>query len=188
LARDTAQAFQTELAATLAGRSDADTKYLFLGILQKHLPAGTQVVLVGGSLVELYTLGATTSMDLDLIGDRRVVWRFLKAAGFEEDGRYLVHPDWPLLLEMPGHDLRPSESTVTVEYEGYRFQAVTLEDCIVDRLLAAKFWRSRPDWEQAIILAEAGQGRIDWPALLGKADQNQAEDVAEELRRLVAGP
>lgn len=159
-----------------------------MGILNKHLPAGQRAVLVGGSLVEFYTAGAYTTGDVDLVGPRDVIRRVLREAGFIESGRYFVREDVELVVEVPGPTLRKSETIAEIEFEGYRIPAVTLEDALVDRLLAAKYWRSPTDWEQAALLYGAHRDRIDEGQLLSKAKANEVEDKVRELKSLFKTP
>ncbi|MGQ0536206.1 MAG: hypothetical protein ACT4PT_09050 [Methanobacteriota archaeon] len=149
--------------------------------MNKHLPGGTRAVLVGGALVEFYTAGAYTTGDLDLIGDRDAAATLLLAAGFRADRRYFVHDRYELAVELPKDRLRKTETVVELDFEGYRIPAVTVEDAIVDRLLAAKFWKSQTDWEQAILLYAAHRTRLDRDALAKKAAPNEVGDILTEL-------
>ncbi len=175
-------AFRNELRRVLPGRSESDQKFLLLGILTKHLEGIDRPVLVGGSLVELYTMGAVASADMDLVGDHRSVAKLLLAAGFQLRGRYFEGVEFPVLVEVPGHSLRPTESVEPILFEGYTLYAVSLEDSIVDRLLAAKFWRSTTDWERAVLLAATHAKAIKWPELMKRAAANDVADVAADLR------
>lgn len=154
-----------------------------VGILNKHLPAGQRAVLVGGSLVEFYTTGAYTTGDVDLVGDRDPIGALLTAAGFERDGRYYVHDDLGLVCEVPSRSLRPTETIVDVEVEGYTVPMVSVEDAIVDRLLAAEHWRSPTDWEQAVLLYHTHKDRLNPTELRQRAEAN---DVAGTLADLEA--
>lgn len=184
---DRATSFRNELRRILPGRSERDQKYLFLGILTKHLAGVSRPILVGGSLVEFYTMGAIASADLDLVGERNDVKALLATAGFKERGRYFESLEFPLLVEVPGHSLRDTESVEPLRFEEYMFYAVSVEDAIVDRLLAAKFWQSRSDWERALLLVRAQAANIKWDILDDRARRNDVADVAAEARRIAAG-
>jgi hypothetical protein len=66
---------------------------------------GIDVVLSGGMSVAIYTANKYTSRDLDLVqtffGRRPVIKAEMEAIGFQEQGRYFVHPDTALLVEFP---------------------------------------------------------------------------------------
>lgn len=178
---DAGHRLRSELVSKLRGRSDSDAKILFVGILNHHLPRGQRAILVGGALVQFYTAGAYVTGDIDLMGNRKAIGEALKAAGFVEEGRYFSHPDLHLVVEVPGDSLRGGEHVVEIEFEGYRIPSVRLEDAIVDRLLAAKYWKSATDWEQALLLYATHAGRVDSKILAARAEEERVEDVLEQL-------
>lgn len=175
--------FADELVRLLGERSPADRRILFVGLLNKHLPGGQRAVLVGGALVEFYTSGLYTTGDVDLIGNWNAIEDVMRQAGFGKEGRHLYREDLGLVVEIPKDSLRRTETVVLHEVEGLPVYAVTVEDAIVDRLLAAKFWKSTTDWEQAILLYAAHRARVDPAVLEQKAAAN---DVPDTLRRLVS--
>lgn len=175
-----------ELEERLAGRSAPDRRALFVGILNKHLPTGVRAVLVGGALVEFYTRGLYVTGDVGLVSDKEPVRQVLRGAGFEEQGRYLFRDDLGIVAEVPSRWSRPTEVVVEAKFEGYAIPMVTVEDAIVDRLLAAQYWRSSTDWEQAILLFGAQRASIDLVTLREKAKRNQVREILEEL--LAAAP
>lgn len=174
-------AIRQELEAKLKGRSAPERRILFVGILNKYLKPSTRAVLVGGALVEFYTRGAYVTGDVDLIGEKDAVRRLLAPAGFQEEGRYFFRDDLGIVAEVPSSTRRASETVVESEFEGYRVPMVSVEDAIVDRLLAAKYWRSPTDWEQSILLFRAQRNAIDADVLRKKARVNEVEDKVDEL-------
>jgi predicted nucleotidyltransferase len=177
------KAFAGELGRTVRERSVQDRRMLFVGILNRYMPEGREAVLVGGALVEFYTKGGYVTGDVDLVGDRDSILPLLTAAGFERQARVFIQEDLGLVVDIADDTLRRGESVEHIEFEGYRVPAVTLEDAIVDRLLAAKLWKSTTDWEQAILLFTAHRETIDRAVLRGKARANEVEDF---LRKLIA--
>ncbi|HUR68832.1 MAG TPA: hypothetical protein VM370_06255 [Candidatus Thermoplasmatota archaeon] len=155
---------------------------LFVGELRKWV-SGAPCVLVGGSLVEFFTGGQYVSGDIDLIGDRDAIGKALVSAGFEREGRHFTRDDLHLFVEVPKADLRAGERTTIIEFEDRPVEVVSLEDLIVDRLLAAKFWASRTDREQAILLLAAHADRLDRARLKARA---RVENVEDELASLAA--
>ena len=177
-------AFGRELKIVLRGRPGDERKLLFVGILNKYLPeGGREAVLVGGALVEFYTSGGYVTGDIDVIGDRDAIVPLLEATGFAKSARTWWNTDLELVVDIAGRDLRRTEHVVRVEFAGYSIPTVSLEDLIVDRLLAATYWKSRTDWEQAMLLLRAHRNRVNSAALERKAGQN---DVAEPLRNLIS--
>lgn len=178
--------FPSDLRAALAGRLPEEQKFLLVGVLNEHLPGAAQAVLVGGSLVELYTMGAITSLDVDLVGDRRTVKALLESAGFEEGPLSMWrHPDWDVLVNLVGAGLGPGERVERVEFEGRVVPAVSLEDCLLGRLNGLQHWRDPTDLERAATLARVHRGRIDWDLVEARARRENTLDALETVRALL---
>lgn len=180
------ESFAAELARSLADCPIEERKMVFVGVLNRHLPRRREAILVGGSLVEFYTSRAYVSGDVDLIGDRDAILELLTAARFERTGRVFVQEELALVADVVGSTLRPWERVRHFEIRGYRVPAVTPEDAIVDRLLADKFWDSRTDWEQAVLLLGALEGRLDMAVLEENARANNVADRLSDIISQVA--
>lgn len=119
-------------------------------------------ILVGGAAVELYTTGAYTTGDLDLVGHvPQVVTRQLESAGFERHGRHWIHEPAQVFVEFPGSALDPEEVASWVLLAGRRIRVISVEDLLVDRLGAWEYWRSSVDGANAYLLWWAQAARID---------------------------
>ena len=177
--------FAQRLEAALRGRPRDERKMLFVGVLNKELPEGREAVLVGGALVEFYTSGGYVTGDLDIIGDRDAIIPLLESAGFSKSGRTWWNTDLELVVDIAGRDLRRTETIVRVVFEGFTIPTVSLEDLIVDRLLAATYWKSATDWEQAVLLLRAHRSRVNMTALKQKAAANDVRDALKELTKVV---
>ena len=119
-------------------------------------------VLVGGAAVELYTGGAYTTGDIDLVGPMTPsVERGLQAAGFERHGRHWIHEEAQVFVEIPGSALAAGELAVWAEMEGQRIRVIAAEDLLVDRLGAWEYWRSSVDGVNAFLVWKAVEDRID---------------------------
>lgn len=178
--------FAAELREALEGRPEDERKVLLVGVLNRYVR--TRALLVGGALVEFYTAGAYRTGDVDVLTDREEVKPLLLGAGFRREGRVFVNEEIGLVVDPLSKPPRPTETVVVLKVRGYDIPAVSPEDAIVDRLLAAKFWSSRTDWEQAVLLIEAQRRRLDKRQLRRKAKANQVEDALDDLlRRLRPG-
>ncbi len=180
-----AASFVRELEGALRGRPRDERKLVFVGVLNKHLPEGREAVLVGGALVEFYTSGSYVTGDLDIVGDRDGITPLLESAGFTKSARTWWNTDLELVVDIVRRDLRKTEDVVRVEFAGFTIPTVSLEDLIVDRLRAAKYWKSRTDWEQAILLLRAHVSRADASALKRKARWNDVGDWLKHLSRAI---
>jgi len=172
-----------------AAKSSAERILYFAGVLSKALgsPEGP-VVVVGGSAIEVYTVGAYTSGDIDLVTPRQKAARVLESWGFHTEGRTWFHPKWKLDVDLVGSDYTGSPSRireVETPYGPVRLAAV--EDLIIKRLAEAKHWQGRRQeaFEQAALLASELAGDLDDQYLDFRAKQEDVIDILADLRALV---
>lgn len=119
-------------------------------------------VLVGGAAVELYTNGAYTTGDVDLVGSvTPAVARALKESGFERHGRHWIHERAQVFIEFPGSALDPDEEASWLDFEGHRVRIISVEDLLVDRLGSWEYWQSSVDGVNAFLLWRAQRERMD---------------------------
>jgi hypothetical protein len=119
-------------------------------------------VLVGGAAVELYTRGAYTTGDIDLVGSvTSSVARALKKAGFERRGRHWIHEPAQVFVEFPGTALEPHEKHSWFEVANHRIRIISAEDLLVDRLGSWEYWQSSVDGVNALLLWRAQKENMD---------------------------
>lgn len=129
--------------------------------LQRLYPAAP-LVLVGGAAVELYTEGAYTTGDIDLVGVvTPPVQGALEAAGFTRHGRHWIHEETQTFVEFPGDSLGSHEQADWFEVRRRRIRIVSIEDLLVDRLGAWEYWPSSVDGMNAWELWRAHRDRLD---------------------------
>ena len=122
---------------------------------------GIEVVLSGGSCVQIYSDGAYTSYDLDMINRYNEPWKKIQSVmlslGFREEGKYFTHPDTHYFIEFPSGPLGVGDAPVThiheltTPYGTLRLLSPT--DCIKDRLAAYYHWNDTQSLIQAIQVA-----------------------------------
>ena len=144
-----------------------EEKFEFLAELSSLFPDNKKPILVGGSAVELYTRGMAKSIDLDLIADRTVIAPLLLKQGFKQEGRHFYKGR--IDIEIPSDIFK--ERSVIVKYRGKKIRIVSVEDLIIDRLCACKFWDSVYDCEQAQMLIRAYKDKLDKQYLNERARQ-----------------
>lgn len=177
------KAFADELEKALAKCPPGQRKFVFVGVLNQHLPRHRRAVLVGGAAVELYTDGAYRTGDVDLIGDHESILPLLEVARFHRVDRLFMREDLELAVDIVGLGQRRGETNVELDIHGYKVLTVSVEDAIVDRLLAAEYWKSATDWEQAVLLYEAHKDTLDRMVL---EDRARANDVERTLMDMIA--
>ncbi len=150
-----------------------EEKFDFLAELSSLFPDNKKPILVGGSAVELYTRGLAKSIDMDIIADRSVIAPLLIKQGFKQEGRHFYKGR--IDIEIPSDIFQGGRSTI-VKYRGKKIRIISVEDLIIDRLNACKFWDSVYDCEQARMLIRAYKNRLDRPYLNERARQESLPD------------
>lgn len=153
---------------------------LFLGILTEAIKSeGIKPVLVGGRALEFYTLGGYATKDIDIILNGRTrAGIALKEMGFQKNPgeRHWYHEELDIALEIPGDYLAGSiEKLTVVEIGGMECYIIGVEDLIVDRLAAAKFWGVETDLQWAAKILALNIYDID-ADYLGEAAQKAGVD------------
>ena len=152
---------------------------LLLGYVTDRLERMSgSVYLVGGQAVETYTAGQFTTGDIDITTtDRKTTEEILVRMGFKREGMVWLNELLGLAVHIVGAFPTRSEKVRTVHVGPYTVKIVGVEDLIVDRLAAAKFWKSRRDAEQARVLFDGFRKQIDMQYLRKRASEEKVEDV-----------
>jgi hypothetical protein len=121
------------------------------------------MVLVGGSVVSIYSKGRYRSGDLDFVSlsyMENKVPKLLNDLGFKKDGRVYSNKKCPHLcidLVSPplaignDYEIKPNE----VNYKGKVLKILTPTDCIKDRLASYIYFEARECLDQALLVAQA---------------------------------
>jgi len=137
-------------------------KYVALHLAKE----GIESILVGGSVVSVYTRGIYRSGDLDMVCASYSVRNedlipIMKKIGFQKRkaGRHFEHPECRhLFVEflsppvMISNDYRIEPSQIEIEKKIIKILSPT--DCIKDRLASFIYFKSRDCLEQALLVAE----------------------------------
>jgi hypothetical protein len=145
----------------------AKRRALFVAALSKEMEsrgAGRPIV-VGGEALELYTQGSYTTGDIDLKARRDTLISVLTGLGFVRVSRVWVQKEWDIWVDWAGAALdegkeaerRAVEVMVSRKPE-LTVRVLSLEDLIVDRLAAAKYWNDMESARWAKVLIEMGRG------------------------------
>lgn len=159
-------------------------KLLLVGYLSARLSEkGGTTFLVGGQAVETYTGGVFTTGDIDITTtEAEAAEGLLARLGFTKEGLVWVSARLGAAVHMvasyPGRSLKAR----TIEVNGYSVKVVGVEDLIVDRLAAAKFWKSERDEEQARALLNTFRKSIDYGYLEKTAAEENVRDLLKRVR------
>ncbi len=129
-------------------------KLLLIGYISSRLSRrGGSVFLVGGQAVETYTAGQYTTGDIDITTtNRELTEEVFAQMGFVREGMVWLSERLAVAVHIVGSYPSRTEKTRTIEVGPYKVRVIGVEDLIIDRLGAAKFWKSERDSEQASAL------------------------------------
>jgi hypothetical protein len=161
-------------------------KMILLGYLTDRLERKSQsLYLVGGQAVETYTGGLFTTGDIDITStDRKTTEEILARIGFKQEGMVWINEALSIAVHIV--DLIPNrtEKTRLMHVGPYTVRVVGVEDLIIDRLAAAKFWKSDRDAEQARTLFSAFAKQIDSKYLRKRAGEENIDELVKSLLKL----
>jgi hypothetical protein len=129
-------------------------------------------VLIGGCALAYYSREVYFTADIDLAyPDREALNAVLVGLGFVAEGRYWIHNDLKLMVEVPASSLVGEDAPLeVVEFEeGLECRVIGLEDLLIDRMNACKHWHSSQDCEMVELLVRQFAKTLDWQYLLKKA-------------------
>lgn len=167
-------------AAQIKSSAERDIAIAFV-IAEALRNIGQDPVLVGGAAVEFYTQGGYSTADIDLVtegGSDAIA--LMKELGFEKIGKDFVDTKRKIYIEFPSSSLKPGEKTIQVQKKDQWLKVVSLEDLIVDRLCAFKFWQSEIDGVNTMLLLE--EGDLDEGRLLRRARGEDVEDALQLVK------
>ncbi|MCM2349671.1 MAG: hypothetical protein NDI69_06600 [Bacteriovoracaceae bacterium] len=124
---------------------------------------GIDTILVGGSVVSIYSKGAYHSGDLDFVKASMFVTKLeetMNEIGFKKHGRHYVHPECKhLFVEFPGgpplgigedNTIVPDE----VKVKGTVIKILSPTDCVKDRLASYIHFKAPEGLDQAVLVAK----------------------------------
>jgi hypothetical protein len=176
--------------AVASARSKPDV-ILYVGALLGRA-TGEIVVIVGGSAIEIYTSGQTSSADIDVVAPREGSAQALAEWGFQRAGRIWRREDWGIDVDLRGPNLIGSrERTLLVETPYGPVRILGVEDLLIKRLVELKYWPTSPGWREdlehqvEILLAEYGD-RFDESYLAFLARRDGVVDILAGYRGMTA--
>jgi excisionase family DNA binding protein len=159
-----------------------ELKLEFLAKLNSELEKqNLKIILVGGQAVEFYTGGGYTTGDIDVIcSNPDSLGKMLIKMGFSKEGRFWINNEQDLFIECPSDHF--NGKTIKVNMQSGPLYISSPEDMIVDRLCAAKFWKSDDDlrWAKEILIIQ--EDLIDESYLIKRAKAEQVHDFLEKIK------
>lgn len=147
-------------------------------------------IVIGGCALSYYSREVYFTADIDLAyADREALDTILKDIGFDKKGRYWINEDLKIAIEAPASTLAGENATIEiVEFgEDLRCRIIGIEDLIIDRLNACKYWKSETDCEMVELLIRRYTKELDWLYLEKKAVTPENNTIAKllELKKKV---
>lgn len=139
-----------------------------------------EVVMVGGSAVEFYTAASYMTKDIDFIAkDSFNIKKVMTDLGFKNDGDGIwYHNDTSVIIEFPKGPLVGEYSRTTRVETAYGIvEVIGIEDIILDRVSAAKFWQDTPEWAEYLLSSH--YDNVDFAYLRDKAEELLCTDTLE---------
>jgi predicted nucleotidyltransferase len=168
--------------------------YLAAAISSAFEKKGIQSVLVGGAVVEYYTAGEYTTVDIDMILpplEKREIENVMEGLGFErfEDYRHWLHPHIPIPVEFPPGPLQIGHLLVRevneIEIKKVKLKILKVEDILLDRLIMAQEWKDLQAQVQAEMLMYAHYSEIDWSYVHQKSSLLGILKLLQKIQRKV---
>ncbi|MGB6500316.1 MAG: hypothetical protein WBG19_02790 [Thermoplasmata archaeon] len=176
-----------EIQAILEKIEEDDRRILyFAALLRKEAGLGPDdLVVVGGSAMEIYTEGAYVSGDIDVCGPRDTIAAVLERWGFNQPGREWARLDWKIVLDVVGPRVSGSMRLSRVVSTPYgQVRVGSIEDLIIGRLALIKFWNEPDEYPNALLLVALP--KLDWEYLTHRARQENLEAELASLRETMA--
>jgi len=161
---------------------------VFVALLSAEIlkQGGKPPVVVGGEAVEIYTQGSYTTGDIDILSEPEMTGAILKEWGFVKAGRLWLNKDLDIYIDWRGGGLEGGKEPETVKVGDLEVRLISIEDLIIDRLNAAKWWGDADSlmWAKVLINMKRALGGMDEDYLKARAKQ---EDIADVLMSALGG-
>jgi len=141
-------------------------------------------VVIGGCALSYYSREVYFTADIDLAyADREALDDVLKGIRFTKRGRYWINEDLKIVVEVPASVLTDEESPIEIAElgEGLQCRIIGIEDLLIDRLNACKYWKSETDCEMVELLLKRYNKELDWGYFEKKAARPENNTMSELL-------
>lgn len=129
-------------------------------LITKHLESkGIEAIMVGGSVVSIYTNNEYKSRDIDFISpnDHRDIKKAMAEIGFESKGKDFYHEDTDFTVEFPSGpvgigDEVPIKPEGVIDVKGTKIKLFSPTQSVMDRLASFYFFNDRQCLDQAVMI------------------------------------
>lgn len=139
-------------------------------------------IVIGGCALAYYSREVYFTSDIDLAcKDAETLNMILLDLGFKKMGRYWINEILKIAIEVPVTTLTEEDSPIEIVElgEGFYCKIIGIEDLLIDRMNACKYWKSETDCEMVELLIKKYINEIDWQYLEKKAKMPQNDTLSE---------
>ncbi len=183
-----------DIAETILSIDDPVKKRAFFAAflsLEIENLGGKRPIIVGGEALEIYTQGSYTTGDIDLKAPKEILERVLGGLNFKKVGRLWINEGLDIYIDWLGESLdegiEAEERVVKIELsKGLRLDLISIEDLIIDRLNAYKWWADQDSkmWAETLLeISKAINYPLDWEYLSRRSIKEELQDIIGELRQ-----
>ena len=108
--------------------------------------------------------------------------QIMEKLGFEKLGKDFINKQLHIYIEFPGRGLKPSEQSILLKVKNRNIQIISIEDLIIDRLCAFKFWKTEIEGVNALLLMENNE--VDETRLFQRAQEEQVADALDGILKI----
>lgn len=165
-------------------------KAFFMALFSREVVrrGGKQPIIVGGQAVEIYTQGSYTTGDIDIKSPRELTEAILTEWGFVKAGRPWLNKELDLYIDWLGSSLDEGEeaerrASIIEVTDQLDIRVISIEDLIIDRLGAFKWWGDTDSlmWAKVLINIKKSIGSLDEAFLIERARKKDLEDILEDI-------
>ena len=173
--------------AIRAERSASERTRTFASILASASDA--EMIIVGGSAIELYTGGDYVSGDIDLVtNDRRAITTVLRSWGFKDEAKLWTRGDLGLVVDAMQTRYPGDERAVRVLKGKFGpFRVAAPEDLLIGRLREIRAQATTERQAQALfaqsrtLVTFVGRETLDWQRLRWYAKREGWLDLLQQV-------
>ena len=142
-------------------------------------------IIVGGEALEIYSSGQFTTGDIDIKAPLEELRSVLFEMGFVQHYGVFYHSDLEIGIDWTGASLEEGEEaeqrTVEVQIQkNLSVRLVSIEDLVIDRLSAYKWWGDQDSRIQAQFLLQV-KPDLDYEYLKERAGHEELKDSLDEI-------
>jgi hypothetical protein len=166
--------------------NESRRRVLFIAFLSGEMVrrGAERPIVVGGEALEIYTQGRYTTGDIDLKGSKEALEAVLEEWGFVKESRVWMSKEYNLYVDWLGGSLDEGaeaerRTNIIAFDEQNEIRVVSIEDLIIDRLCAAKYWNDQDSlmWAKILIEILRRAGGPDIRYLSTRAEQEKVADL-----------